>query len=68
MTVLERFLRYVAMDTQSDEASETCPSTAKQLVLGKALVEEMQALGVKRFSLIRISARTITRIATGTLM
>ena len=47
MTVLERFLHYVAMDTQSDEASETCPSTAKQLVLGKALVEEMQALGIE---------------------
>ena len=47
MTVLERFLRYVAIDTQSDEASETCPSTAKQLVLGKALVEEMQALGIE---------------------
>jgi len=31
--VLERFLRYVAYDTQSDEDSKTFPSTAKQLVL-----------------------------------
>ena len=46
MTVLERFLRYVAFDTQSDEVSEACPSTAKQLVLGKALVEEMLSMGI----------------------
>lgn len=44
--VSERFLRYVAFDTQSDEASETCPSTAKQRVLGAALVEEMKAMGI----------------------
>mgnify|MGYP006923319263 CR=1 FL=1 len=29
-TAVERFLRYVTFDTQSDEASATCPSTAKQ--------------------------------------
>ena len=29
-TVTERFLRYVVIDTQSDPASPTCPSTAKQ--------------------------------------
>ena len=29
-TVVERFLRYVSFDTQSDENSTTCPSTAKQ--------------------------------------
>ncbi len=46
MTVSERFLRYVAFDTQSDENSQTCPSTAKQLTLGKALVEEMLAMGI----------------------
>ncbi len=45
-SVSERFLRYVSFDTQSDEASETCPSTAKQKLLGKALVEEMQAMGI----------------------
>lgn len=44
--VCQRFLRYVSFDTQSDEASETCPSTDKQKALGKALVEEMQAMGI----------------------
>lgn len=44
--VVERFLRYVSMDTQSDEASETCPSTPKQRLLGQALVEEMLAMGI----------------------
>ncbi len=46
-TVTERFLRYVSFDTQSDEASETCPSTAKQKCLGAALVEEMRTLGIQ---------------------
>ena len=45
-TVLSRFLRYVAFDTQSDETSETCPSTAKQKLLGAALVEEMKEMGI----------------------
>ena len=47
MTVSERFLRYVSFDTCSDEMSETCPSTAKQKLLGAALVEEMQAMGIQ---------------------
>ena len=46
MNVLDRFLKYVTYDTQSDEASATCPSTAKQKVLGAALVEEMKAIGI----------------------
>ncbi len=46
MTVTERFLYYVQFDTQSDENSETCPSTAKQRLLGAALVEEMKAMGI----------------------
>ena len=45
-SVQERFLRYVSFDTQSDETSETCPSTAKQKLLGAALVEEMKAMGI----------------------
>jgi tripeptide aminopeptidase len=45
-TVLERFLRYVRYDTQSDEASNTCPSTDKQLVLLRDLVTELHAIGV----------------------
>ncbi len=45
-SVTQRFLRYVSFDTQSDEFSETCPSTAKQKALGAALVEEMLAMGI----------------------
>lgn len=45
-TVSERFLRYVSYDTQSNEFSETCPSTDKQKVLGAALVDEMLAMGI----------------------
>lgn len=47
MTVSERLLKYVSFDTQSDESSETCPSTEKQRVLGAALVEEMLAMGIR---------------------
>lgn len=47
MTVLERFLNYIAIETTSHEASNTCPSTPGQLTLGKQLVEELQALGIK---------------------
>ena len=46
-TALERFLRYVTYDTQSDENSTTYPSTAKQLVLLDRLVEELKAIGLK---------------------
>ena len=45
-TVTERFLRYVSFDTQSDPYSETCPSTAKQKLLGAAIVEEMKEMGI----------------------
>ncbi len=45
-TVLERFLRYVKIDTQSDASSPTCPSTEKQKDLGKILVEELLAMGI----------------------
>ena len=39
-------MRYVAFDTQSDEESESCPSTDKQRLLGSALVEEMREMGI----------------------
>lgn len=45
-SVTERFLKYVSFDTQSDETSPTCPSTAKQKILGAAIVEEMKAMGI----------------------
>jgi tripeptide aminopeptidase len=41
-----RFLRYVTIDTQSDEQSQTYPSTAKQLVLLTQLVAELEAMGI----------------------
>lgn len=44
--VTERFLRYVVIDTQSDPASPTCPSTEKQKNLGRLLASELQAMGV----------------------
>ena len=47
ITVTERFLKYVTFDTQSDEFSETCPSTDKQRVFAAALVEEMLAMGIR---------------------
>ncbi|MBQ1406104.1 MAG: peptidase T [Oscillospiraceae bacterium] len=46
MKVTERFLNYVAFDTQSDEASETCPSTPNQLLLGEHIVADLKAIGV----------------------
>ena len=44
--VTERFLRYVVIDTQSDPASPTCPSTEKQKNLGRLLASELQAMGI----------------------
>jgi len=45
-TVLNRFLRYVRYDTQSDERSTTTPSTPGQLVFQRDLVAELRALGL----------------------
>ncbi|MBD9444286.1 peptidase T [Rhizobium sp. RHZ01] len=45
-TVLDRFLRYVVIDTQSDAGSPTQPSTAKQKDLGRLLVDELLGIGV----------------------
>ncbi|RWX78548.1 peptidase T [Neorhizobium lilium] len=45
-SVTDRFLRYVVIDTQSDARSPTQPSTAKQLTLGRLLVEELLAIGI----------------------
>jgi len=44
--VTERFLRYVVIDTQSDPASPTCPSTEKQKNLGRLLAAELRAIGI----------------------
>ena len=47
MKVQDRFLKYVAFDTQSDSASTTTPSTLKQLKLAEYLVSEMKELGIQ---------------------
>lgn len=44
--ILDKFLRYVALDTTSDPESNTQPSTQKQLELSKLLVKELQELGI----------------------
>lgn len=46
MTVLERFLKYIVIPTTSNEASNTCPSTPNQLILGKMLVDELLEMGI----------------------
>ncbi len=46
-TCVERFLKYVKYDTQSDEESTSFPSSEKQLVLSKDLVEELKQIGLK---------------------
>lgn len=48
--LLERFLRYVKIDTQANEESQTSPSTAKQLVLSRLLEEECRALNLSDVS------------------
>ncbi|QWW70547.1 peptidase T [Rhizobium sp. WYJ-E13] len=45
-TVLDRFLRYVVIDTQSDPASSTQPTTEKQKDLGRVLVAELLEIGL----------------------
>lgn len=51
MTVIERFLKYVSFDTQSDETTETTPSTSKQMVFAKYLQSELEDLGLEDISL-----------------
>ncbi|MCU7501290.1 MAG: peptidase T [Bacteroidota bacterium] len=46
-TCVERFLRYVKYDTQSDEESTTFPSTAKQLILLRDLAKELKDMGLE---------------------
>lgn len=47
---IEKFLRYVKIDTQSDEASTATPSTAKQHELAKVLVSELEAMGASEIT------------------
>src|SRR5690625_4627324 len=45
--IVERFIKYIGIDTKSDENSNTCPSTKGQLELGAILVEELKELGLE---------------------
>ncbi|MBQ9927893.1 MAG: peptidase T [Lachnospiraceae bacterium] len=48
--VIERFLQYVKMDTQSDESSNSTPTTEKQHKLAQLLVEELTAMGAQEIT------------------
>ena len=45
MDLIKRFLGYTAVDTQSDENSQTVPSTAKQMNLARQLKAELEGIG-----------------------
>ncbi|WP_121610480.1 peptidase T [Mesobacillus foraminis] len=49
--IIERFTSYVKVDTQSDESSETCPSTPGQLTLAGQLVDELKAIGMENVTM-----------------
>lgn len=51
MTIIERFLKYVSFDTQSDESAGVTPSTEKQMVFARYLKTELEELGLKDISL-----------------
>ena len=51
MTVIERFLKYVSFDTQSDESTGVTPSTPKQMVFAQYLKTELEALGLEEITL-----------------
>ena len=51
MDILKRFERYVTIETTSDEASDTAPSTAIQLNLAKVLEQELKEIGVPKVML-----------------
>lgn len=44
--MLEKFLKYVSYDTQSDDKNESCPSSPGQLELAKVLVEDLKEMGI----------------------
>ena len=49
--LVERFIRYAKINTQSDEKSKTCPSTVGQLELAKILAQELKDIGMAEVSL-----------------
>jgi len=63
-SVLDRFLRYVKVDTQSDENSGAYPSTTKQLDLSRMLADECRDIGLADVSLTEFGIVTATVPAT----
>ena len=51
MNIVERFLKYVSFDTQSDENSGVTPSTSKQMVFAQYLKGELETLGLEEIEL-----------------
>ncbi|MFG0233881.1 peptidase T [Brevibacillus porteri] len=51
MEIINRFISYAQVDTQSNENSETCPSTPGQLVLAQMLVDELKAIGMQEVTM-----------------
>lgn len=51
MKLIDRFLKYVKYDTQSDENSQVTPSTEKQMHFAEVLRQEMQAMGLQDITL-----------------
>ena len=49
--IIKRFTTYVKVDTQSNESSDTCPSTPGQLELLRILVEELKEIGMEEVTL-----------------
>lgn len=49
--IIARFTSYVQVDTQSDESSQTCPTTSGQLTLGRMLVEELKTIGMEEVTI-----------------
>src|SRR4030095_14611944 len=47
MAVLDRFLRYVRIDTRADDRADSCPSTPGQLVLQRLLEQELREIGLR---------------------
>lgn len=51
MTLLERFLKYISIYTTSDESSDTCPSTDRQLDLANLLLHDLKDIGIREAEL-----------------
>ena len=66
MSVLDRFLRYVQIDTRADDGSTACPSTPGQLTLQRLLAAELRELGLSDVTLDENGYLMATIPATGT--